>query len=161
MVRHLSLLLFMLLVFFGCSSTGFAQYGSGGQFSGGSGFGGYGGGGFGGGAFSGGFSGGGIYGGAQNVTPYINLLTGKSAAVNYLSGVAPLTQSTGIGSGSSFQDINAIRRFNLEGPDDSIPQLPETGHPVRFLTYYPYYNLGTNVRRSNLLYPFRPQPNLK
>ena len=99
----------------------------------------------------------------QNLSPYLNQLRGRSAAVNYLFGVAPFTQQQRFDARSLYQDLNSIRRYNLEGPEEGLPTLPETGHPVRFLTYYPYYNLGVtaNAQRSNLLYPFRPQPKYK
>ena|SRR5437764_1209858 len=92
---------------------------------------------------------------AQNVSPYLNQLRGKSTAVNYLFGVAPFTQQPRLDARSLYQDPTALRRFNLEGPDDALPVLPETGHAVRFLTYGPYFNLGNTQQRSNLLYPYQ------
>ena len=49
--------------------------------------------------------------------------------------------------GGQYQDAIA-RRLNLDLPDDGLPRLPETGHPVRFLNYGPYYNLGSSAQRS-------------
>src|SRR4051812_16460997 len=63
----------------------------------------------------------------QNVSPYLNQLRGRSPAVNYLFGVAPFTQQSRFDARSLGQDTNALRRFNLEGPDDdTLPTLPET-----------------------------------
>jgi len=94
------------------------------------------------------------------ISPYSNFFLGRNAAVNYYGGVAPLTQGYGgalANQRAMFpgQDTAIQRRLNLEGPDDYVPALPETGHPVRFGMYAPYYNLGNTNQRGNILYPFR------
>jgi hypothetical protein len=95
------------------------------------------------------------------LSPYSNLFLGRSNAVNYFSATAPFTQSLtgtrGFAPGMfPGQDTAMLRRLNLEGPDDYVPELPQTGHVVRFMTYGPYYNLGgSQAQRSNILYPYR------
>lgn len=91
----------------------------------------------------------------QPLSPYLNQLRGKNAAVNYFFGVQPLTIGNQVNQRAGYADAAFLRQRNLEGPDDSLPELPETGHAVRFLNYGSFYNLGGTGQRSGLLSPYQ------
>jgi hypothetical protein len=88
------------------------------------------------------------------LSPYL-LLNRNNAAANYFGFVAPLTnaQPPAAATGVMPTDVTARRRPGLDDPEDAIPQLPQTGHAVRYMNYGSFYNLG-NQPRSNALNPF-------
>jgi hypothetical protein len=74
------------------------------------------------------------------ISPYLNMLRGNNAAVNYYLGVRPefqlraLQQQVLIG--------EERRQTPVEETTEVFPKLAGTGHPAVFLNYGGYYNLG-------------------
>jgi hypothetical protein len=97
------------------------------------------------------------------LSPYLNLLRGGSPSANYFLGVLPaMDRNSAVN--AVLTDGLAPRRVLAEDRDyftagDQLlpPPNPETGHPVRFLNYGNYYNLGGPQARPNFLTPYRPQ----
>ncbi len=95
------------------------------------------------------------------LSSYLNLRRGNNTpALNYYLGVLPDQERRTLANALFTPEYGLARRLDFEETGDVLPTLPETGHPVRFLTYGSYYNLGPQGQRaSSLLSPtFRPQP---
>jgi hypothetical protein len=89
------------------------------------------------------------------LSPMMNLLQNRSAAVNYFLGVVPDQARRYAAQQLTTPEIIPTRRPVIDEADDFIPRLPETGHAVRFLSYGTYYNLpnAQGQRPSNFLNP--------
>ena len=79
------------------------------------------------------------------VSPYLNIIRGNNTpAVNYYTGTVPERENR-----ARFNQVNSDLQ-NLERrpgapaltPEELIPILPETGHPVQFMNVNPYYSYG-------------------
>jgi hypothetical protein len=74
------------------------------------------------------------------ISPYLNMLRGNNAAVNYFLGVRPefqlraLQQQVLVG--------EERRQLPVEETQELFPKLASTGHPAVFLNYGGYYNMG-------------------
>src|SRR5262245_6650735 len=72
------------------------------------------------------------------LSPMLNLRAGNNTpAINYFNQTLPLMQQRNFATyGPIPVDFAPVRRPDLlEESGDTLPQLPETGHPVRFMTY--------------------------
>jgi hypothetical protein len=82
--------------------------------------------------------------GTPGLNPYLDLTRGGNRAVNYFLGTLPEIERRR----NAAQFGAAIYDFERRGPtteslaEDLVPTLPGTGHPVAFMSFYPYYNLG-------------------
>jgi hypothetical protein len=82
---------------------------------------------------------GGYKGPGPTISPYLNLLRGRNAAVNYYFGVQPFTDPRS----PYLQSLLGEERLVPEaapGQEDLFPKLPQTGHPVGFQNYGGYFN---------------------
>ncbi|MCI0461036.1 MAG: hypothetical protein L0Z62_29155 [Gemmataceae bacterium] len=96
------------------------------------------------------------------LSSYLNLRRGANTpGLNYFLGVLPDQERRTLANQLFTPDFGVVQRPDLFAETgDVLPELPATGHPVRFLTYGSYYNLGPQGQRgTGLLSPtFRPQP---
>lgn len=85
--------------------------------------------------------------GSPRLSPYLNLLRGGNTAANYYMGVVPEVERRANARLFSSQILDLNRRLQgVEEEKDLFPRLSETGHPAGFMTYGPYFNMGTQRR---------------
>jgi hypothetical protein len=82
------------------------------------------------------------------LSPALNLLQNRSAAVNYFLGVVPDQARRNAAQQLATPEPTPFRRPGIDESDDFIPVLPATGHPVRFMNYGTYYNLPVNQQQQ-------------
>jgi hypothetical protein len=74
------------------------------------------------------------------ISPYLNLLRGNNAAVNYYLGVVPEFQRRAL-----YQQLllgPERQQLLTPGPEDIFPTLAGTGHPAVFQNYANYYDFS-------------------
>jgi len=97
--------------------------------------------------------------GTPGLSPYLDLTRGGNRAANYFLGTIPEIERRRNAAqfGAAIQGLERRQRPTTEvEAEELVPTLPETGHPVAFGSYYPYYLLGagpTSVARP-------PQPGI-
>jgi hypothetical protein len=93
--------------------------------------------------------------GTPGLSPYLDLTRGGNRAANYFLGTIPeieRRQNTAV-FGAAILDLER-RNVPVEPTaEELVPTLPSTGHPVGFMTYYPYYVIGPQPAQ-----PARQQP---
>jgi len=83
--------------------------------------------------------------GTPGLSPYLDLTRGGNLAANYFLGTIPEIERRRNAArfGAAIQDLERRPTTTEPAVDELVPTLPGTGHPVAFMSYYPYYNLGS------------------
>ncbi|MCC6420733.1 MAG: hypothetical protein IT429_21040 [Gemmataceae bacterium] len=98
------------------------------------------------------------------LSPMLNLRLGTNPAVNFFSGVVPAQRMRAFTAQALTTEpaASSVRPELLVESGDTLPTLPETGHPTRFLNYGSYFNLAGpgGTQRAGFLSPtpFRAPP---
>jgi hypothetical protein len=83
--------------------------------------------------------------GTPGLSPFLDLRRGGNRAINYYLGTIPeieRRQNEAV-FGSAILDLERRSTLPVESAvEELVPTLPQTGHPVAFMNYYPYYLLG-------------------
>ena len=82
--------------------------------------------------------------GTPGLSPYLDLTRGGNRAANYFLGTVPEIERRRNAAqfGAAIQDLESRPGTTEPNANELVPTLPGTGHPVAFMSYYPYYNLG-------------------
>jgi hypothetical protein len=85
--------------------------------------------------------------GTPGLSPYLDLTRGGNRAANYFLGTIPELERRRNAAlfGSAIQGLEQRQRQTQAEVEELVPTLPETGHPVAFGSYYPYYSLGPSA----------------
>lgn len=97
----------------------------------------------------------GPYNRTPTVSPYLNLANGGNAALNYYLQVQPAFERRAAAQQFESAIIDLERRTSAPSSEieDLFPTLSQTGHPVGFMNFNPYYNTGGGVGRPT----YRPR----
>jgi hypothetical protein len=97
----------------------------------------------------------GPYNRPPTLSPYLNLLNGGNTALNYYLQVQPAFERRAAAQQFESAIIDLERRTNAPSNEveDLFPTLSQTGHPVGFMNFNPYYNSGGGVGRPT----YRPR----
>jgi len=89
------------------------------------------------------------------VSPYLNLANGGNAALNYFLQVQPAFERRAAAQqlGSAIIDLERRTSAPSDEIEDLFPTLSQTGHPVGFMNFNPYFNSGGGVGRPT----YRPR----
>jgi hypothetical protein len=90
-------------------------------------------------------------------SPYLDLLRGGSPSANYFLGTVPSLQQQQQSVRFIMPEVGAFRQPRLD-VDEVLRQLPETGHPVQFLSYGPFFSRLNAGPRSAMLTPYSVNP---
>lgn len=84
------------------------------------------------------------------LSPYLNLTRGGNPATNYYLGVLPELDRRATDTAFRAAILDLDRRTALIGREvetiAGLETLPSTGHAVQFMSFYPYYTIGTPAR---------------
>jgi len=82
--------------------------------------------------------------GTPGLSPYLDLTRGGNRATNYFLGTIPEIERRKNAAvfGAAIQDLERRSPTTEPTTEELVPTLPGTGHPVAFMSYYPYYLLG-------------------
>ena len=83
--------------------------------------------------------------GTPGLSPYLDLTRGGNRATNYFLGTIPEIERRRNAAvfGSAILDLERRSTLPVEpAVEELVPTLAQTGHPVAFMNYYPYYLLG-------------------
>jgi len=91
------------------------------------------------------------------ISPALGLTLGRSNAANYFLGTVPNLQAQAQSTRFIMPDVGGARQ--LVAPTEEVLRvLPETGHPVQFLSYGPFYGSLNRGPQSTMLTPFGTAP---
>ena len=98
--------------------------------------------------------------GTPGLSPYLDLTRSGNRATNFFLGTIPEIERrrNAAAFGAAIQDLER-RSPPLTEPtaEELVPTLAGTGHPVAFMSYYPYYLLGPNANAQARQQPAVPQ----
>jgi hypothetical protein len=82
--------------------------------------------------------------GTPGLSPYLDLIRGGNRAANYFLGTIPEIERRRNAAyfGAAIQGLERRQAASEVEAEELVPALPETGHPVAFGSYAPYYQLG-------------------
>lgn len=94
----------------------------------------------------------GPYSRPPTLSPYLNLLNGGNTALNYYLQVQPAFERRAAAQqiGSAILDLERRANAPSSETEDLFPSLSQTGHPVGFMNFNPYYNTGGGIGRAGI-----------
>jgi hypothetical protein len=82
--------------------------------------------------------------GTPGLSPYLDLTRGGNRAANYFLGTVPEIERrrNAADFGAAILDLERRPAAVETNAEEQVPTFSSTGHPVAFMSYYPYYLLG-------------------